>query len=471
MDNDLLQADARNGSSDADRVRDSLLDPARIGPVRRPGSGKVFEAVSALVQRRRPRDLYHSALAVIVPEGRFVIEMAPIPDPHGERRGVVAEGPVGAKWAGRFRLFRYEIRRWPAGVIPDQGEATSTVTVDVDPASAQRLLDLVPSVPTPVWGRDELRAGEMWNSNSVTSWLLTHSGVERRADRATTAAVVRPAGALGASSPHASWCAPSRTPDNAAVGPCTTTDGHQFQPRPGTSTADQRLPRQRSRRADGIKTAAATAPRAARAQHGASPRRPTTIGNGRDGIDDVPVSDGPADAPCRRPTSRSRSCSDHTTPTFPERAITTPSVRFFGAVTGPRGATSTADATRRTRRSAWRRGRCRSGPDPRTRSKSNPSSDVSRITERRRGRSVAPMVTLSAGVGGNAGHSLASGTRIGVPTYATRGAPCGLCGAVRLVVLVLHDGRDAATRRHLDPVRDRPCPDRLGVTPSRTRPN
>jgi hypothetical protein len=25
------------------------------------------------------------------------------------------------------------------------------------------------ALPTPVWGRDELDAGEMWNSNSVTS--------------------------------------------------------------------------------------------------------------------------------------------------------------------------------------------------------------------------------------------------------------------------------------------------------------
>jgi hypothetical protein len=33
-------------------------------------------------------------------------------------------------------------------------------------------------VPTPVWGRDEIGAGEMWNSNSVTSWLLARSGVE-----------------------------------------------------------------------------------------------------------------------------------------------------------------------------------------------------------------------------------------------------------------------------------------------------
>ena len=39
----------------------------------------MFEAASALVQRRRPCDLYHSALAVIVPEGRSLTEMAPAP--------------------------------------------------------------------------------------------------------------------------------------------------------------------------------------------------------------------------------------------------------------------------------------------------------------------------------------------------------------------------------------------------------
>jgi hypothetical protein len=40
------------------------------------------------------------------------------------------------------------------------------------------LLDLVPDAPTPVWGRDELDAGEMWNSNSLISWLIVRSGVD-----------------------------------------------------------------------------------------------------------------------------------------------------------------------------------------------------------------------------------------------------------------------------------------------------
>jgi len=66
---------------------------------------------------------YSSALTVTVPEGRYVIEMAPVIDADGCRRGVVAEGPVGTTLAGRLRVFRYEIRRWRGGVIPDAGDA------------------------------------------------------------------------------------------------------------------------------------------------------------------------------------------------------------------------------------------------------------------------------------------------------------------------------------------------------------
>jgi hypothetical protein len=142
-------------------------------------NGRVFEAVVAGFERRRRCDLYHSALAVRVPEGRFVIEMAPIPDRDGAARGVVAEGAVGTRWAGWLTLFRYELRRWRGGAIPDVGEAVeSPLRLTDDPEIARRVLDLVPEVPTPVWGRDELRAGEMWNSNSLTAWLIVRSGLQ-----------------------------------------------------------------------------------------------------------------------------------------------------------------------------------------------------------------------------------------------------------------------------------------------------
>jgi hypothetical protein len=60
--------------------------------------------------------------------------------------------------------------------IADVGEAGASPRI-TDPVLARRLLDLVAALPTPVWGRDELGAGEMWNSNSVISWLLARSGL------------------------------------------------------------------------------------------------------------------------------------------------------------------------------------------------------------------------------------------------------------------------------------------------------
>ena len=141
-------------------------------------NGRVFEAVAARLERRPPCGLYHSALEVRVPEGRFVIEQAPVRDCNGLERGVVAEGAVGSRWAGRFRIFRYEVRRWCGGVIPDIDEAVeSPQRLTDDPDVAQRVLGLVAHVPTAVWGRDELGAGEMWNSNSLIAWLIARCGL------------------------------------------------------------------------------------------------------------------------------------------------------------------------------------------------------------------------------------------------------------------------------------------------------
>jgi hypothetical protein len=81
--------------------------------------------------------------------------------------------------AGRLRLFRYEIRCWRDGRIPDADEAVdSPRCVSADPYRSARILELVSEVPTAVWGRDELKTGDMWNSNSVISWLLASSGLD-----------------------------------------------------------------------------------------------------------------------------------------------------------------------------------------------------------------------------------------------------------------------------------------------------
>jgi hypothetical protein len=145
-------------------------------------SGRLYEAVAARLARRPACDLYHSALEVRVPEGQFVIETTPIRAGDGPERGVVGEGAVGSRRAGRMRIFRYELRRWRNGLIPDVAEAVESprrLTDDLE--RARRLLELAPQVPMPVWGRDELRAGEMWNSNSVIAWLIARSGLDAEA--------------------------------------------------------------------------------------------------------------------------------------------------------------------------------------------------------------------------------------------------------------------------------------------------
>jgi hypothetical protein len=141
-------------------------------------NGRIFESLAARLDRRERCDLYHSALEVRVPDARFVIEQAPAWRDSAER-GVVAEGAVGARALGRLRLFRYEIRRWRGGVIPDVAEAVdSPQRLSGDPVRARTLLELVLHVPAPVWGRDEFGAGEMWNSNSLISWLIVRSGLD-----------------------------------------------------------------------------------------------------------------------------------------------------------------------------------------------------------------------------------------------------------------------------------------------------
>jgi hypothetical protein len=117
-------------------------------------NGMVYEALKAFAGHRERCALYHSALEVTTSDARYVIEVTPVPDHDGRDRGVVGEGPVGVRSLGRLRSFRYEIRRWRDGVIPDAGDlGTRVVRVADDAITAERVLASLPSVPKPVWGR------------------------------------------------------------------------------------------------------------------------------------------------------------------------------------------------------------------------------------------------------------------------------------------------------------------------------
>ncbi|HEY6532827.1 MAG TPA: hypothetical protein VIY72_11015 [Acidimicrobiales bacterium] len=141
-------------------------------------SGRGYEALAAAAAHRARRALFHSALEVHLDGVTTAIEMAPVWTAKGDR-GVVVEGAVGARFLGRWRWFRYEVRCWRNGAIPDLAAAVEgAVRVSDDPADAHRVLELVADFPSHTWGRDELSTGEMWNSNSLTAWLLARAGLE-----------------------------------------------------------------------------------------------------------------------------------------------------------------------------------------------------------------------------------------------------------------------------------------------------
>lgn len=157
-------------------------------------SGRVYESLAALRDRRPPRALVHAALLVRPSDGpQVVVEVTPVwGQPPGDR-GVVATGPVGARALGRSRLFRYEVRCWAGGSVPDLAWAVARRQASADPRVADALLAAAPDVPVRTWGAPGPRgpapdgrgpdrrapAGrDMWTSNSVVAWLLAAAGLD-----------------------------------------------------------------------------------------------------------------------------------------------------------------------------------------------------------------------------------------------------------------------------------------------------
>ncbi|MDQ1649670.1 MAG: hypothetical protein QOG60_1727 [Frankiaceae bacterium] len=140
-------------------------------------NGRVYEAVVARHEHRAAAPLFHSALQLRSGDATYAIEMGPVWNVPEPDRGTVCQGPVGARWLGRFRAFQYEVRCWPGGSIPDLAEAVdSPIRVSDDPEKVRQVLGILPHVPPLIWGRDELRVGDMWNSNSLVSWSLARTG-------------------------------------------------------------------------------------------------------------------------------------------------------------------------------------------------------------------------------------------------------------------------------------------------------
>ena len=139
----------------------------------------VAGSTSGLGAARRPdpQRLFHSALVVRPDAGSSVIEMAPVWSSREPDRGIVVEGPVGRRWLGRSRLFRYEVR--PGVTASSPTSATRRRARRRRRSGEDGTACLAPraGLPTRTWGLDERGTGEMWNSNSLVSWLLSRAGL------------------------------------------------------------------------------------------------------------------------------------------------------------------------------------------------------------------------------------------------------------------------------------------------------
>jgi hypothetical protein len=142
-------------------------------------SGAAYESVVAWREHRNRHALFHAALEIYQSATRYTLEMTPAwGQPPGDR-GVVTTGPVGLRALGSSRLFRYEVRCWPDGEIPDLSYAVGGAQLLASPTDATAdVLRAVRTVPAFTWGRDVLRVGDMWNSNSVVAFVLATSGVD-----------------------------------------------------------------------------------------------------------------------------------------------------------------------------------------------------------------------------------------------------------------------------------------------------
>jgi hypothetical protein len=138
-----------------------------------------WELLDAFRAHRAPQPLFHAALEVSTDGHRYIIEMAPQwAGSKEEDRGVVVTGPVGLRVLGRSSLFRYEVRCWRDGTLPDREYAVGGPAIVADDGgTAQSVLRHAHEVPALTWGRQVPPTRDMWNSNSLVSWLLRVSGL------------------------------------------------------------------------------------------------------------------------------------------------------------------------------------------------------------------------------------------------------------------------------------------------------
>lgn len=136
----------------------------------------VYEAVVAAVSRRPRQRLVHGGLVCVLDGERFTLELMPAPAGPNPRNEVT--GPVGAAFAGRWRLFRYQVCLLPNASLPDERWAVEPpIRLSEDAAAVRAIVGASKEVPAYTWGRRRPGHPEMWTSDSALAWILDRAGL------------------------------------------------------------------------------------------------------------------------------------------------------------------------------------------------------------------------------------------------------------------------------------------------------
>lgn len=135
-----------------------------------------YESLAAFFSRRPKQRLIHGGLTCVLRGEPFTVELMPAPGGPNPRREVT--GPVGVRFAGRLRLFRYQVCVLPNAALPDERWAVEPpVRLTEDPAAVAAILEASRAVPAYTWGRRRPGHPEMWTSDSALAWILDRAGL------------------------------------------------------------------------------------------------------------------------------------------------------------------------------------------------------------------------------------------------------------------------------------------------------
>ncbi len=179
--------------------------------------GRLYESWAAWREHRDRAALFHAGLMLRLDDTAFAVEMGPVWNVTEPDRGVLLEGPSARGGSAVSGLPATRCGAGRAATFPDLARRCDPVRTTHEPGTVAGRPGRAPAAAAAhTWGRDELGAGEMWNSNSAVAW---HS----RAPATTwTPSDRRPAAGRPGGRPASCWPGAAVDPGHRGAGAALT---------------------------------------------------------------------------------------------------------------------------------------------------------------------------------------------------------------------------------------------------------